>query len=327
MKNTRSAQHGHTRAKTPHTLQEWLHDAADQIQSAGVNLENGMQEPYLEAEYLARHAWLRRCASGGRGGKRAGEIKKWRTRLQHPPSSEFLSLFSDFLARRLQKRLPAAYITGEAPFAGYLFAVDQNVLIPRSRLENLLDAPKALARMLGSKPVKHILDLGTGCGCLAIAFALAFPKARVDAVDISPEALQVAAKNRQRFKLEERLQLLHSDLFDRLAGRRYQLIVANPPYVCQASMAALPTEYCHEPALALDGGRDGLAIVEPILRQADQFLSPGGVLICEVGDETEEILRQRWPNLPVEWLFFHFGGSGVFVARRADLRHWARNTP
>lgn len=332
MKRTKcSRQESRPSATGQPTLQAWLEDATAQIQLAEVNLDNGMQEPCLEAEYLAYHALLRTSAadddaqmrenSGGRGVAKA--IKKWKARLCQPPPPEFAAIFTDFLMQRITKRLPVAYIIGEAPFAGHRFAVNADVLIPRSRIENMLDDPGKLRRLLGSKQIKRILDLGTGSGCLAIAFALAFPDAMVDATDISSAALQVADENRRRFHLEQRVRLVESDLFSQLSGRRYSLIVTNPPYVSQATMATLPMEYRHEPALALDGGGDGLALVEPILRQAAHFLTPKGVLICEVGDETGERMKERWPDLPVEWIYFHFGASGVFVARRDHLARWA----
>lgn len=309
------------------TLQSWIDHAADCMTSAPINLENGLQKPYLEAEYLAHHA-LSLCFSDPEHALHDDKKPlKWRKRLQKPPPPEFPALFADFLAQRLEQRLPAAYITGEAPFAGRRFAVNPHVLIPRSRIENLLDDPEELLAWLGRKRLPRILDLGTGSGCLAISFALAYPEAHVDASDISTEALAVAAENRRRFKLEKRMHLIHTSLFDAMQGRRYPLIVSNPPYVTHASMASLPTEYRHEPAIALDGGVDGLAIVEPLVRQAASFLSPNGALICEVGDETEAIIRARWPDFPVAWIYFHFGASGVFIARRADLRAWARETP
>ena len=310
----------------PKTLKDWITFAANQIAQSKVNLESGMQKPYLEAEWLAHHA-LTLCfdSQGYKSGSQQSS-PAWKRHLQQPPPPQFSAIFAGFLAQRIQDRLPAAYIVGEAPFAGHLFAVNASVLIPRSRIENLLENPHELSQWLKMKPLKHILDLCTGSGCLAVAFALAFPEARIDATDISNAALRVAATNRSRFKLEGRVELIHSNLFDQLAGRRYNLIVTNPPYVCQASMASLPTEYRHEPALALDGGIDGLTLVEPILRQAAQFLTPQGLLICEVGDETEAVMRKRWPKLPVEWLYFHFGGSGVFAARRADLAQWIAKT-
>lgn len=312
--------------KTLDTLGAWLAYTTQQIESTEVNLENGMQEPYLEAEYLLQHALSLTISNKDHRKKSATKPIAWQKHLRQRPPPTFPAVFLEILHKRLQKRLPAAYITGEAFFGGYRFAVNPNVLIPRSRIENLLDSPKELALLLGRKHLKSILDLGTGSGCLAIAFALAFPEARVDASDISVEALRVAAKNRRRFKLEKRLQLIHSNLFDNLKGKQYTLIVANPPYVNQASMATLPAEYCHEPAVALEGGMDGLALVEPILRQSAQHLTPKGMLICEVGDETEGTMKKRWPDLPVEWIHFHFGASGVFAARCTDLAQWAEAT-
>lgn len=331
MKQTRCSRQKSHACTTPATLQAWIDDATVQIELAAVDLNNGMQEPCLEAEYLAYHALLRTPGAGIQQAARRGEagrgvakaMKAWRACLRQSPPPEFPAIFARFLEQRLQQRLPAAYIIGEAPFAGYRFAVNADVLIPRSRIENLLDDPERLRRLLGVKRVKRLLDLGTGSGCLAIAFALVFPEAVVDATDISPAALAVAAENRRRFRLEKRLQLVQSDLFGQLVGRQYSVIVSNPPYVCHATLATLPPEYGHEPVLALDGGVDGLALVEPILRQAAHFLTPGGVLICEVGDETEKLMQARWPELPVEWIFFHFGASGVFVARRDDLLRWA----
>ncbi|MBF0462519.1 MAG: 50S ribosomal protein L3 N(5)-glutamine methyltransferase, partial [Magnetococcales bacterium] len=320
MKRTKcSRQDCHALATPVRTLQAWLDDATAQITRAEVSLESGMQEPCLEVEYLAYHAWLRAARIAGEpprprgGGERsaAKAIRAWQACLQQPPPPAFPAILAQFLAQRLQQRLPAAYITGEASFAGHRFLVTPDVLIPRSRIENLLDDPDELHRLLGGRRIRRILDLGTGCGCLAIAFALAFPAAEVDGTDISPAALQVAAENGRRFPakrgLRQRLRWLQSDLFGQLAGRRYDLIVTNPPYVDQATLATLPVEYGHEPVLALDGGVDGLALVEPLLRQAAQFLTPKGVLICEVGDDTGERMMERWPDLPVEWIFFHFG--------------------
>lgn len=307
-------------------LRAWLTYASRLIQLAQrtgrINLESGMQEPYPEAVCLARHALLQ-CRPQGRAAFHAMEPPYvWRARLRRPPPPLFPRIFNTSLAQRTQKRMPLAYITGEAPFAGHLFRVNPHVLIPRSRLENLLDAPDTLLHWLGHERLERILDLGTGSGCLAIALALAFPEAQVDGTDISPEALQVAAENGRKLATGGRVRWIQSDLFANLGGRRYTLIVTNPPYVNQASMAARPMEYRHEPALALDGGTDGLALVAPIVRQAANFLTPHGVLLCEVGDETEACMRARWPTLPVEWIYFHFGASGVFMARQADLSRW-----
>ncbi|MBF0429477.1 MAG: HemK family protein methyltransferase, partial [Magnetococcales bacterium] len=167
-------------------------------------------------------------------------------------------------------------------------------------------------------------DLGTGSGCLAISLSLAFPSARVDAVDLSLEALEVAKKNRRQFGLQQRVRLLQSNLFSALAKERYDLIVTNPPYVPRADFEQLPVEYHREPAMALCAGPDGLDLLDPILRQAADHLTPGGVLICETGDDVQEILMARWPEVPVEWIPFHFGGSGVFAIQKETLEAWKK---
>ncbi|WP_193771169.1 50S ribosomal protein L3 N(5)-glutamine methyltransferase [Candidatus Magnetaquicoccus inordinatus] len=323
-------------APTPRTIGEWLHMATAQITATEVSLESGMQEACLEAEFLVYHALLRvlspkeveRLRSEGAGRRKAAQVlARWQEWLRKPPPPGFVVILTEFLQKRLQQRIPAAYVVGEAPFAGHLYLVTPDVLIPRSRIENMLLDRKKLYRLFADCPPSTILDLGTGSGCLAIAFAMAFPKAQVDGVDISPAALAVAAANGRRFKMEGRVHWRQSDLFAQLGQRRYGLIVSNPPYVDRQSMAALPPEYLQEPALALDGGEDGLAVVEPILRQAADYLTDKGLLVCEVGDVTEQRMRNRWPDLSVEWIPFHFQASGVFVARKESLATWARATP
>jgi ribosomal protein L3 glutamine methyltransferase len=321
----------------PRTVGGWLQAATAQITATEVSLESGMQEACLEAEFLVYHALLRVIpaseaaqlrAEGGAQRRVAQVLARWRQwQLREAPPG-FAVILTEFLHKRLQQRLPAAYVVGEAPFAGHLFLVTPDVLIPRSRIENMLEDRPKLYQLFGKKRPKHILDLGTGSGCLAIAFAWAFPEAKVDGVDLSAAALAVARANGRRFKLEQRVAWHQSDLYAQLGQMRYDLIVSNPPYVDQQGMASLPEEYQREPALALDGGVDGLAVVEPLLRCAADHLTTDGLLICEVGDDTEGHFRRRWPDLRVEWVPFHFGASGVFIARRASLAAWAaRLTP
>ena len=301
-------------ANAPRTLKAWITDAAKQLEEAGICLANGLQEPYPEAEYLVCHAL-------GVPFETAGEQENSRV----PTASE--AAIRTVLTQRIQKRRPAAYITGEAFFAGLRLQVDSRTLIPRSRIENLFDDDEGFDALLEPNRVSHILDLGTGSGCLAIALAMAFPRAQVDGTDVSTEALAVAAINQRHFRLEKQIRLIRSNLFTNLAGSHYDLIVANPPYVDRATLAALPPEYQHEPRLALDGGDDGLRLVTPILYQAPRYLNPGGVLVCEVGDPAETTMKQRWPDLPVEWLYFHFGASGVFTVRREPLAQWVNRHP
>ncbi|MBF0359159.1 MAG: 50S ribosomal protein L3 N(5)-glutamine methyltransferase [Magnetococcales bacterium] len=293
----------------PTTIGGWINLLAEQIQKAEVCLENGSQEPYLEAEYLICYAF-----SIG-----FNEIDKM---VDQPAPRSAANLMAHIFDKRIKERLPAAYITQEAFFAGYSFFVDPRVLIPRSRIENIFDDEEGFDGLLDCDGVARILDLCTGSGCLAVTLAKTFPQAMVDASDISAKALEVAAINRAKFALEKQITLIESDLFQALTGRKYELIVSNPPYVAKATMDGLPPEYRHEPALALAAGEQGLDTVLPLLQQAADHLTPGGLLVCEVGDETQEIMEQCWPEFPGQWLMFHFGGSGLFVINREQLLAW-----
>jgi ribosomal protein L3 glutamine methyltransferase len=195
--------------------------------------------------------------------------------------------------RRVEERVPLAYLLKEAWLAGQAFYVDERVIVPRSHIAELL--PR-----LARHPPRRVLDLCTGSGCLAILAAHAFPAATVDATDISPAALAVARKNVARHRLGRRVRLKRSDLFDGLRGERYDLVLSNPPYVSSRAMSGLPPEYRHEPRLALAGGVDGLDLVARLLAQAPQHLEADGLLLCEVGDG-KAALRRRFPRLPLEW--------------------------
>lgn len=193
---------------------------------------------------------------------------------------------------RIRKRIPVAYLLGEAWLDGLAFHVDRRVIIPRSHIPFVL-------KELPIAP-RRILDLCTGSGCLAILAARAFPRARVDAVDLSAPALAVAKKNVLRQCLGKRVRLIRSDLFDSLRGQKYDLIVSNPPYVATASMRSLPPEYRYEPGLALAGGKNGLELVSRIIAAAPAHLNSGGLLVCEVGDR-RKALERAYPRLPLAW--------------------------
>jgi ribosomal protein L3 glutamine methyltransferase len=271
--------------------------AAARLEAAGLCFGHGADNPHTGAIIL--------CA-----GATGLELEVLMADARRPLDEVARARLSRLVDERIATRRPAAYLAGRAWFAGLEFEVDERVLVPRSPLAEFL--AEGGAPWLEPGRVERVLDVGTGSGCLAIAAAMAFPGAVVDAVDVSADALAVAARNVERHGLADRVRLLESDHFAAVAGERYDLILSNPPYIPLARMHELPQEYAHEPALALVSGEDGLDSVRAILQDAGLFLRPGGVLVVEVG-EVEEAVAATWPELPFIWLEFEHGGSGVFL--------------
>lgn len=220
--------------------------------------------------------------------------------------------------RRVHDKTPTAYLLKEAWLTGHRFYIDERALIPRSYIAELLE--EDLSPWIDDPyEVESVLDLCTGSGCLAILAQGTFPNARVTGSDISADALEVAKINRRDYGLEDDLELVQGDLFASLEGRRFELIITNPPYVTTASMARLPAEYRHEPALALGAGDDGMDVVRRILREAKDHLTENGMIIVEVGDGLEAV-EAMYPGLPLTWLTVSGGDDQVFMARAEDLR-------
>ncbi|UDG81664.1 50S ribosomal protein L3 glutamine methyltransferase [Candidatus Profftia lariciata] len=211
--------------------------------------------------------------------------------------------------RRVKDRIPVAYITNKAWFCGHEYYVDEQVLIPRSPIGELIN--NSFSGIIAKDP-SNILDMCTGSGCIAIACSHKFPEAKVDAVDISKEALSIAKKNIHTHNLDHNIRLIQSDLFHALPLFQYDLIVTNPPYVDAEDMLNLPEEFLFEPTIGLNAGQDGLQFIKRILAYASDYLSDNGILICEAGNSMKHLIAQ-YPKIPFLWLELNNGGHGVFM--------------
>ena len=226
----------------------------------------------------------------------------------------------DVFRRRLEEHVPAAYLTREAFLGEHRFYVDERVIIPRSYFVELL--PEHIPQWLpANQPVKRAMDVCTGSGCLAVLLAHQFPDAKVDAIELSPDALAVARFNIASHGLTKRVKLFHSDVFDAVPRARYDLIVSNPPYVPTRELRRLPTEFKQEPPMALDGGRDGLDIIRKLLRQARDRLQPHGIVALEVGG-LRPAMDRAFPGLELHWLHTEDREDCVCVVQAARLMKW-----
>ncbi len=292
-------------AKTElHTVRDFIRYAVSRFNAAQLFFGHGSDNAWDEAVYLTLHT-----------------LHLPLDRLEPFLDARLLAhereALLDIYNRRCQERLPAAYLTHEAWLGEHRFYVDDRVIVPRSFIAELLD--EQLAPWVENPyEVVSALDLCTGSGCLAILAALAFPEAEVDAVDLSPDALTVAERNVADYHLGDRVQLIQSDAFAKLKGKRYDLIISNPPYVDADSVAALPPEYLHEPELALGSGEDGLDFTRIILREAKKHLTENGILIVEIGHNRDD-LEAAYPTLPFTWLDTAAGDEFVFLLHAADL--------
>lgn len=284
------------------TIIDFIRFGASRFSAAGLSFGHSYDNALDEATQLVLHALhLPHDLSPVYG----------QARLVASEKQEVLAL----LQRRVDERIPACYLTGEAWFAGLSFKSDARALVPRSPIAELIEA--GFEPWLGGRTVERMLDLCTGSGCIGIAAAHYNPDWQVDAVDLSPDALALARENVERLGTAN-VRILKSDMFRGLDGEVYDLIVSNPPYVTHAETDALPAEYAHEPEMGLRAGEDGLDLVLEILRDAPDHLSPHGLLICEVG-ESEQHLIKLLPELPFAWVEFKVGQMGIFVLEREDM--------
>jgi len=234
------------------------------------------------------------------------------SRLTHAEKESVTELFR----RRIETRQPAAYLMGEAWFAGLKFIINESTLVPRSPIAELIE--QEYRPWVEPEEVAYILDMCTGSGCIGIASLQACPNAKVDLVDLSEDALKVAQQNVDKFQLTDVATVIHSDLFNNLQGKKYDLIVSNPPYVDKIEMDALPEEFKKEPRMGLEAGNDGLDLVRVILAEAAEHLTDNGTLIVEVG-VSQYFMEQVYPELPFYWFEFEQGGEGVFAIQKSEL--------
>ncbi len=286
------------------TVRDCLRFAVSRFNQAEIFFGHGSTEAYDEAVYLILHSLHL-------------PLDRLEPFLDAALTRPELLGVLNILEKRVEQRIPAAYLTHEAFLGDFSFYVDERVIVPRSFIAELLREQLA-PWIMDPESVGSVLDLCTGSGCLAILAAHAFPQAQIDAVDLSADALAVARRNVDDYGLQDHIRLVRSDLFGELADKQYDLIISNPPYVDAPSVAALPKEYLHEPKLALGSGEDGLDATRVILAQAAAHLSDHGILVVEIG-HNRDALEAAFPDLPFTWLEVSGGDQFVFLLHKNDL--------
>ncbi|MDO9010509.1 MAG: 50S ribosomal protein L3 N(5)-glutamine methyltransferase [Gallionella sp.] len=292
-----------------HTVRDCLRFAVSRFYQAKLFFGHGSADAYDEAVYLILHTLHL-------------PIDTLAPFLDAQLTDSELGEVLNIIQRRVEQRIPAAYLTHEAFLGEYRFYVDERVIVPRSFISELLRSQLS-PWIAEPEAIASVLDLCTGSACLAILAADSFPNAQIDAVDLSPDALAVAARNVSDYELGARVNLIESDLFTKLTGRQYDLIISNPPYVDAESVASLPQEYLHEPKLSLGSGNDGLDATRTILKHAAEHLTDNGILIVEIG-HNRDVLEAAYPHLPFTWLDVAAGDQFVFMLHRNDLLNCAQ---
>lgn len=286
------------------TLTDFMRWGASRFVEAGLSYSHGMSSPLDEAVYLVLRTLHLPVDTPD---------TYWNSALTESEKESLITVFK----KRIEERIPAAYLMKEGWFAGLQFYVDERVLVPRSPIAELVESQ--FEPWVNPDEVESVLDLCTGSGCIGIACAYAFPLANVDLSDISEEALEVANINIDQHDCTSRVSAIASDLFTNLAGKTYDIIVSNPPYVDAEDMQGLAKEFHHEPELGLSSGNEGLDCTHQILKQAASHLSEQGILVLEVGN-SQYALAEEFPDVPFQWLEFERGGDGVFLLTKQQLK-------
>jgi ribosomal protein L3 glutamine methyltransferase len=285
------------------TIGDWVRHCRDRLDAGDLFFGHGTDNAADEAAWLVLHQL---------GLPVDGSFADWERQVEPSAGEAVASL----LESRIESRKPLAYLLGEAWFCGLRFRVDETVLVPRSPIAELISGQ--FRPWIDPETLDSALDLCTGSACIAVAMAVSMPWLKVDAVDLSPEAVLVARSNVRMHGLGERVEVMESDLFEAVHGRSYGLVVGNPPYVPAAALEQLPMEYRAEPELGLVSGADGLELPLQILLEAPDFLAEGGLLVLEVGESAAR-LQNLLPDVPFTWLEFEHGGEGVFTMERKAL--------